>query len=301
MGISLITKLKGSTNNNLLPKIGEMKVELPSVDSPSVQNRGFTVDIATAETIRLVNANFTSSSLGDNLGTSLPLDSTKTNSAYISNADATFFIPNKYNITSFSAGNKNKTSVHSPISFDLSELAYSKALNIVNLSNTDVYGDIAAFDGKANLVYLSLDNCPSVSGDLKNVKGLSSFKGIYLLNDDNVVCNMSDVASYTALEEISLSNKVYGDLSLLPANVVDVKCNVAVSWKGTRSSSSKIFTCENLILGSDIDNFLINMANCQKGKTGNIGLTGTRTSASDEAISTIKNYGYIIWVNGVKQ
>lgn len=300
MGKCLVTKLNGSIYNERIPKLGELKIEMNAVSNPSAESSGFIIELSTPEIIRVVGANFTSSKLTDNLGSTLPLGNSNKSNVYVANKDATVFIPNKYNIKSFELSNVNKHAIHSQVCFDIAELAYSKDLTVVNLQNSDAFGDVAAFKGMKKLQYLSLQYNNNISGNLNELSGMSSLKGISFTGDKNVICDMNDVATLTELEFIGLPNNVYNDLSLLPQKINSVYCNGAVSWKGTRDTSSKIITCGNLILGNDVDNFLINQAQCVKSTTGNIGVTGTRTSASDSAVSTLKGYGYIIYVNGVK-
>lgn len=300
MGKCLVTKLNGSIHNERIPNLGDLKIQMNAVSNPSAESRGFIIKLSTPETIRVVGANFTSSGLTDNIGSTLPLANSNKSTVYVANKDATVFVPNKYNITSFETLNVTKQTTHSQVCFDIAELAYSKDLTVANLSNSDAFGDIAAFEGMKKLQYLSLQYNNNISGNLNKLSGMSTLKGIYFTSNKNIICDMTDVATLTELESIGLPNNVYNDLSLLPPKVHKVYCDGVVNWKGTRDASSKIITCDNLILGSDVDNFLINQARCVKSTTGNIGVTGTRTSASDSAVSTLKGYGYIIWVNGVK-
>lgn len=78
------------------------------------------------------------------------------------------------------------------------------------------------------------------------------------------------------------------------------------TWS-SRSTSAPIMMLQDVKMGEYIDAMLINQAQCVYDSDNyssqpwhrTIEVTGTRTSASDEAVNTLKNYGIIVKVNGV--
>lgn len=103
--------------------------------------------------------------------------------------------------------------------------------------------------------------------------------------------------------------KLQGDLSLLPASLQFLTNGNNESrcfWSNSRPSSSNIFTIEGNLPVNNIDGMLNDFSNCVVPSDRpsysyyyTISLVGTRTSASDAAVSSLKNKGYTIRVNGV--
>ena len=80
-----------------------------------------------------------------------------------------------------------------------------------------------------------------------------------------------------------------------------------LTWDTNRPSDANIISM-NYISLNNLDTMLINQANCQAVESvdidfsdfkKNIIVYGTRTSASDTAVQTLKEKGYTVMVNGV--
>ena len=119
---------------------------------------------------------------------------------------------------------------------------------------------------------------------------------------------VSALSDFTALEGIITYNFGYlsGDASLLPASCVILQQGnpvgyTTMSWNGTKTGSP--LTAKNVNFEASLDNYLVNTANLASSATKlpsnkAIDVRGTRTSASDSAVSTLKNLGYTVKVNG---
>lgn len=168
-----------------------------------------------------------------------------------------------------------------PVMGDIKNLQKNTGLTVLNLYNSKVSGDISVLSGMTNLITLNLGST-DVSGDIAVTQNMA---------------NLTDAGF----------SKTYvgGDLSKLPPKIKFFSTSneraQSFTWLGTRSSCAKIVALENINLGSYVDAMLINQANCTIGfdsgdaawfKT--ITALGTRTSASDSAISTLQDKGYTV-------
>ena len=99
---------------------------------------------------------------------------------------------------------------------------------------------------------------------------------------------------------------VGGDISALSNNLAFLSTQggtTTLSWKGERAESANIIALEDVRLGDDVDRMLINQAKCKAKFLGDsswyhrIMASGNRTSASDNAVQTLKSKGYTIVVN----
>ena len=101
---------------------------------------------------------------------------------------------------------------------------------------------------------------------------------------------------------------VTADISQLP-NISELSIigptKQTLSWKTTRNSSYRVicFWAHAVDFGTDLDAMLINQANCQPTDISNpdqkkIMANGTKTPASDAAVSTLKGMGLTVIING---
>lgn len=195
----------------------------------------------------------------------------------------------------------------SNISGDISE--FSDLSLMVNLAadNTALEGNISALSNLTDLKSISLSKT-NVYGDLSSLSKLTKLTRLLLIGT-SVTGSVDSLSSLNSLTVLSLSSTKIsgGDLSKLPVSLPFFTCknnaDAHFTWSSTRSSSAKILALEAAELGSDIDTMLINQADCQIGYTGYtdswykvIQANGTRTSASDSAISTLQSKGYTVTV-----
>ncbi len=191
---------------------------------------------------------------------------------------------------------------------DISELSGLTAIQTLTLPQTDISGDIASLSGLDTLLVLNLNNCASVYGSLSSFTNLTRLTQLNLAYTGvtGSIDSLSALADLTSLSITGLN--VTGDVSKLPNKVAFISgannTGAGFTWGTTRSSSAYIVALEQVNLGSYVDAMLNNQANCQVGYNGHesepwykvISVTGTRTSASDTAISTLQEKGYTVTV-----
>ena len=373
MAKCLVTKLNGSIDNNELLKIGEMRIKVESVESPTKDTQGFGVSFTEPTTVEIVgDGYFTDNNLTENKGKSMVVSSLQ---GVIVSQATTVAIRNKYKllrlhvfIPSGSPYGKNKV-------LNIDDLKYSTSLNSLNLSNMQASGDIASLKSLTSLSILilrftqvsgdiaNLKNLTAlteldisktkISGDIANLKNLTALTSL-ILNSAKVEGDISNLKNLTALTNLNISstnisgnianlqnltaltnlfinntqisgditniyfalrgttkefsvadcNNLSGDLASLPNNILffnSIRGNSKFTW--TRGSSrTNILACINLHC-TNIDDMLNDMANMTASFAGqevrykNIGLVGTRTSASDAAVQTLQSKGYTVSIN----
>lgn len=373
MAKCLVTKLNGSVDNNELLRIGEMRIKVESVESPTKDTQGFGISFSEPTTVEIVgDGYFTDNNLTENKGKSMVVSGSQ---GIIVSQATTVAIRNKYKLLGLHvfipSGNpygENKV-------LNIEDLKYSTSLESLNLTRmkasgdiaslnnltsltnlilryTQVSGDIANFKNLTNLTTLDISKT-DISGDTANLKNLTSLTNL-ILNSSKVVGNIANLSSLTSLTALDISNtnisgdtanlnsltaltslvinntqisgditNIYfalrgttkefnvaycnnlsGDLASLPNNILffnNAGGNSKFTW--TRGSSrTNILACANLHC-TNIDDMLNDMANMTASFAGqgahykNIGLVGTRTSASDAAVQTLQQKGYTVIIN----
>lgn len=105
--------------------------------------------------------------------------------------------------------------------------------------------------------------------------------------------------------------KVIGDLSKMPKSFCYMLATSGMqelTWANNRPSDANIISMNYINLGNFVDAMLINQANCKAVDSIDldfnfkkiINVFGTRTSASDAAVETLKSKGYTVKVNNVE-
>ena len=331
MAKCLITKLSGSTGNNELLRLGEMRIRIAKVDNPTKATQGFSIEVNKPVTIEIVgNGYFTDETLTTNKGKTITLNQ-GFNDIFVSNDGVEIAILDKYSITKITYYTV-KSSASNPyarnISLDISDLKYSTSVVSLDLLSTQATGNIGDLKNLTSLVMVELSGT-GVSGNVGDLKNLTSLSTLDLVGT-NISGNVGDLKNLTSLSTLGLSNnkvpltihiddlstltncklfffknsKLTGDLASLPASCrfISLSHNVSSSltWS-TRSSSSKILAIEGNALLNNIDKMLEDQAKCQIGISDNdpmylkkISVLGTRTSASDAAVATLQQKGYTV-------
>lgn len=324
MGNCLVTKLAGVTGNVLLPKLGELPLQIKPVDSPSENSQKISLRFNTASDLRVVGGSFTDSTLSTDKGANMHVDAGA--DIYLKNVASNLFIGNKYALTQISMDRAAEG-----FSFDLSQLKYSKDMKILLLGSAKV-DNISEVSNFKKLTDLTCFNCNDIL-DISNIKDLPLINIGFVFNK-NVTGDIANIPSTAVnisiygtdiygnyesilgrklsnLAGIFLDTRVGGDLSKLPPTETHVNANKnpsVFSWKTERDNSYKIVSLEGTVnFGDDLDAMLINQAKCQIGFVSSdesykklISCSGNRTSASDSAIQTLKGKGYNVYVNGVQ-
>ena len=288
MNKCLVTKLSGVVSNNKLAKIGELA--FPLDDNITSIGYGSNADA----TLRIADGTFEDGSNSKFVN----LSKWETALKFSSKKDAILFVPNKKDITIFSV-NASK-SYNAP--FDISELKYMKSLKYTSVNqNTGAYGDIASIP--PTVISLGLSDT-SVSGDIQS---LETMPQDILLDNTRVYGDVSTRMGNT--QRISAKNVLglHGDLSKFGTEVAEentlfVSSPSSFTWS-ERPASAVILALENCNLGNYVDKMLQNQAKCKASTAVNppswyktINVKGTRTSASDNAVTTLQQKGYTVSV-----
>jgi hypothetical protein len=325
MGNCLVTKLSGVTGNVLLPKLGELSLQIKPIDSPSEKSQKISLIFNAASDLRVVGGSFVDSALSTDKGANMHVDGGIAD-IYLKNIASNLFIGNKYALTQISIDRAAEG-----FSFDLSQLKYSKDMkvlllgsakvdNISEVSNFKKLTDLTCFSCNDILDISNIKDLPLINigfGGNKNITGdIANFPATALnitINDTDIYGNYESVLGrkLTSLASIFRGTRVGGDLSKMPSTETHINAskNPSVfSWKTERDNFYKIVSLEGAVnFGDDLDAMLINQAKCQIGFVSSdesykklISCLGNRTSASDSAIQTLKGKGYNVYVNNVQ-
>lgn len=286
MNKCLVTKLSGVVSNNKLAKIGELA--FPLDENITSIGYGSNADA----TLRIANGTFE----GGSDSKFVNLSEWETALKFSNKNDAILFVPNKKDITIFSV-NANK-SYNAP--FDISELKYMKSLKYTSMNqNAGVYGDISSIP--SSVISLGLSDT-SVSGDIQSLETMP--QDIMIDNTrvyGDVSTRMGNTQRITAKNVLGL----HGDLSkfgteIQEKNTLFVSSPSSFTWS-ERPASAVILALEGCNLGTYVDKMLQDQANCKASTASNpsswykaISVKGTRTSASDAAVTTLQQKGYTV-------
>lgn len=188
------------------------------------------------------------------------------------------------------------------ISGNLNAFKDMLALTDLVISSTQITANITDLLGMSSLKNLVASNI-QITGNIADLSSMSKLEVIYL-NNTSVTGNIADLSGLNTLAYLNIANtSITGDISMLMQNKKEcsiLASNTTLSWKQTRPSSSYILAIEDAVL-EDVDAMLINQANCQVGFLSSSGsgkktikVSGTRTSASDDAVATLQQKGYTI-------
>ena len=288
----LVTKLKGTVNDNSLPKLGSMlfKLETTTTSLVKIEAIGKDVSFSSADGSNVLST----SSNGDN----------KTNVVNVSEINTVFYIDaskgvtisidNKYNLEKLDVSwttNPNELTVDlnfedlkyckklswlalysMTLTGDISALQNLTALTAIRLFRTQVSGDISVLSGLTALTDISLDNT-EVSGDISELQNLTALTAINL-NNTGVSGDISALSRLTALTAIRLfRTQVSGDISVLSG----LTALTAIDLNSTQVSGD-ISALQNLtaltaisLYSTEVSGSLDSLANLPSGLTFNIG------------------------------
>ena len=268
---SLITKLKGSVDNNSLLKLGEMRIKV-SEDSSNTPSRHKIALTFYEDTILSIigNGYFTNDSLSANNGKSISVNANVQTELYVSNGNFEISIPNKYAITYLKIYSSN-------ISVDIEDLKYSSELTNIIITETPSYGDISALRNLTKLTYIGAFVCNEIYGDISALSNLTGLTNIGLTST-KVSGDISALSNLTGLTSFDISDtNISGDISALSnlTNLIDF-------YVTNTSVSGDISALSNLI-GLTI--FDINGTNISGDISSLQSLTGLQTIIASSNLS----------------
>ena len=324
MGKCLITKLNGSVQNDSLLRIGEFVVKVSKVESPTADSQRFCVRNTKDSQLRIIgDGHFTNETLSENKGKVMDIVANTETLVYYSNGDYEIVVSEKYSLSYIGISlSTNWKAFEGKLSFGIESLKYSPNITNIYLFNAQVTGDISVLGKLTGLTKADLSNT-QVTGDISVLGKLTGLTGIYLTNtqvtgDISVLGKLTrltdipdisytkvtgDISVYrnTKVNQIRLvGTSVYGDLSVLPNNVLWVqgRNTGTFTWTGIKNRTN-ILALE-MCKCDKIDAFLNDMATLEAKFASEhiwhktISLIGTRTSASDAAVQTLQSKGYTV-------
>ena len=206
------------------------------------------------------------------------------------------------------------------ITGDLSDLG-GKITYYLSLSNCkNITGTLSDLNGKITY-YLSLSNCKNITGDLSDLSGKIT-NTLSLYGCSNITGDLSDLGGkITYYLDFYNCTNITGDLSALGGKITYYLSLCGCSnitgdlsdLGGKITDYLNLYGCKNItgiysgqsypktinlsntgLSASDMDSTLINFANSSVANGTFTANNMTRTSASDEAVSTLKARGWKI-------
>ena len=193
------------------------------------------------------------------------------------------------------------------VSGDISAVSQLTALGSLSLDNIQVSGDISAVSNLTNLYNLSLNNT-QISGDISGVSKLVNLNNLRLSDTkiSGMVDNLAGLTKINYMDQLT-NMSLTGDMSKIPANVCAInqagrKITTNFTWTANgRQNATLLAMVGNIPFDTaSMDNMLIDQATCTfKGSDALpwskiVSVSGTRTSASDAAVTAIQNMGVTI-------
>ena len=242
---------------------------------------------------------------------------------YYSNGDYEIAVSEKYSLNQVGIYTAtNWKTYKGKLSFDIDSLKYSPDILFLALSNTQVTGDIAVFGKLTGLRHVTIENTnvtgdiavfgkltgltkllldnTQVTGDIAVFGKLPNLSEVPSVNNTKVTGDISVYKNTKMYQLLFVGTSVYGDLSVLPNNVLWVQgvTTGTFTWTGIKNRTN-ILAVEKCKCNK-IDAFLNDMATLEakfiseKIWHKTISLIGTRTSASDAAVQTLQSKGYTV-------
>lgn len=278
MAKCLITKLNGSVDNNELLRVGEMRIKVESVESPTKDTQGFGVAFTEPTTVEIVgDGYFTDKTLTENKGKSMVVSSLQ--GAIVSQA-TTVAIRNKYKLRSLNVYIPSGTPYGKNKVLNIEDLKYSTSLVSLNLVSVQASGDIANLKSLTALTTLALNNI-KIYGDISNLKNLTSLASLDL-SETNISGDISNLKNLTNLTRLLLSGtKVAGDIVNLK-NFINLK---EIKLPRTQISGD-IANLKNL---TNLTTLVL--SNTQVPLTGDIGQLNSLSNCTDMSLQYNKLTG----------
>lgn len=222
----------------------------------------------------------------------------------------------------------NVSMIGKNIEGDIAAFESKGKLTGINLRSKNVYGDLSALKDDAEMLYLNLLGT-GVSGDLSALAGMTKVTVLNLLNT-KARGDLSALAGMGKLEDLSLSgvygnveniknakmiyfngSTVSGDISKLPKGTYYLAAiadsGSSFTWTSRPSSNNIIAINAPDVAIDNVDKMLQDQANCLKAYPSSgeswfktISCKGTRTSASDSAVTELQSKGYTVSVTPIE-
>lgn len=203
MNKCLITRLNGVVNNNSLPKLGELKIKFTKGTKSG--NRNIVLKFSQRTEIKISGDSAFSSGSKIRI-----LDADQQATLGFSNMNEMEISFPKYNLKYLAVNITDGGTAK----FDIGDLKYSKLLETLNVSNTDVYGDISSISGLENLNGFRVKHT-KIYGDLAAVSNLLKLSVIDV-SEANISGDLSAISNLSELTYVYMQNsRITGNLSAI--------------------------------------------------------------------------------------
>ena len=215
----LVTKLKGAVDDSSLMHIGEFRIGISQVESPSSKTQSFNFIFTKDARLEIIgDGYFTDKALTANKGKTLDIVANTPTDVYVSTGNLEIAILDKYSLDRVIFGNNAEVVTSNQMnnrSMNINDLKYSTRLKNINVSSNKVTGDLSSIKNLTKLVDLSIANS-QVFGDLSNIKNLTKLSLLYI-NNTKISGNISAISNLVNLTIINMidATQLSGDLSSL--------------------------------------------------------------------------------------
>ncbi len=310
MSDCLVTTLKGKVADDSLPRIGDFTIDVIDGNATSTKLPYFSISCEGNGTIIAENGTFLSDDLAD-LGAEVSF----TGSTKVRLSESTTAVRVRCGYSFYSIGNVVSEEPKRKLAIKAANLKYQKKLTGLS-SNNILSVRIASGEDAVAII----ENNPDIAGvTLEYLEGdfpldvLASRTKVAYLSLKGANGARGDIASLASLTPLwgielgartSPTGALTGDLAKLPPSVAYLNCAGSpdtYTWRSERSTSCTPLSLVGVRLGSYVDAMLIDRARNTGGSpmgTGQQKITviGTRTSASDTAVSALQAAGWTVTV-----
>lgn len=297
MNKCLVTKLNGVVNNDSIPKIGELIIEVNDANGETLEFYGTTYEDIAVRT----SGNVTLSDSGKNSIKNV----SGTGKIFLSSMNDKYptgiitWMSKKLAFPNLSSSFL-KRCVTYKINAGGYEFPLNSNLNSLTMQNARLKGTFGAIS-VVNCNSCILNNDEPLNLNTFNVSNLTSFSW----TAGKIIGDISRLDSVHAPNLVKQRNlDLWGNTSILTGDLSkmlkDGGCILMsgekVTWSN-RPSDYKILAISDCNLGTDVDQMLTDQAKLDAGDTYSlkyIYVKGTRTSASDAALATLQGKGFTI-------
>lgn len=297
MNKCLVTKLNGVVNNGSIPKLGELIIEVNDANGETVEFYGTTYEnIAVRTSGNVTLSDGSTNAIKEVSGTGkifLSSMNDKYPTGIITWRSKKLAFPN------LSSSFLKRCSTYN-IDAGGYELQLKSNLSFLTITNARLEGTFGAIS-VINCNSCVLNNDEPLNLNTFKVSNLTSFSWTAGKITGDISC-LDSIHAPNLVKQKNLD--LWGNTSTLTGDVSkmlkDGGCVLMsgekVTWSN-RPSDYKILAIYGCNLGTDVDQMLIDQAKLDAGDTyyrKSIGVEGTRTSASDAAVTTLQGKGFTI-------
>lgn len=302
MATAMVTTLTESVNNPAILKMGTFRISVKKINDSTASKHKITLYMLEAAELDVVGGHITDNTMLADSGTHVDL-AVGSNAVYISDDDCDVYISNKYKVRDVQMPSRSTPSEAYAFTIDFSTLKY--AVELKNLQGSKFVGninDIVSTGASLTTAYIAMGDY----GRIENFAGIESMNDLSVLNSSlSGDVEVGLVGTFRSVT-IGYNSGLYGDVTKINTRHLSATNLTNLESKKTRPSTYYLPSCVDLQLYDDVDNFLQQIAPCvanpvsQTATYTSVKLYGTRTSASDAAVATIKSKGYSVFVNDVE-